>query len=97
MPSSTSTAARVKSPSTRSTGAASSIDSAMFAATSGGSSGTRYSSVKSSIVRCQLISFTCAAFQKIHATLKRSGSASSEKGTDSSQARRRSRCFIGRL
>ena len=77
-------------------GQAISIESAMLAANSGGSSGTRYSSVKSSMVRGQLMSFTCAEFQKIHATPKRSGSASTVYGTDSSQPRRRSSSLMPR-
>src|SRR5215467_3363254 len=69
---------------TSSTGVVNSIESATLAANSGGSSGTLYSSVKSSMVVSQFASFVMAEFQNTVAAPMRSGSASSAYGTRSS-------------
>src|SRR5712692_2545651 len=84
MPSRTSDAARVASPSTSSTGVVSSIETAIYAASSGGRSGTLYSSAKSSTAVFQFASLVTAEFQNTVATASRSGTASSEYGTPSS-------------
>ena len=78
MPSRTSAAGRVANPSTSSTGVVSSIVTAMYAATSGGRSGTLYSSVKSAIAVSQFASLVIAEFQNTVATANRSGTASTE-------------------
>src|SRR2546426_5887065 len=84
MPRSTSAAALVSRPSTSSTGVVNSTESARLAASSGGSSGTLYSSVKSSTVVSQFASFVMAEFQNTAAAPTRSGNASSAYGTRSS-------------
>src|SRR5262249_3793886 len=84
MHSNTSAAARVNRPRTSRTGVVNSIAKAMYAASTGGNSGTLYSSVKSEIAVSQLASFAIAEFQNTVATASRSGSARTAEGTRSS-------------
>ncbi len=74
----TSAAGRVASPSTRSTGAASSIETARYAASSGGSSGSLYSSLKRTTAVFQFASLVIAEFQNTVATATRNGRASTQ-------------------
>src|ERR1700724_408167 len=86
MPRSTSAAARVHRPSTSSTGVVTSTLTARYAATSGGSSGTWSSSVKSASAALQSASLVMPEFQNTVATARRSGTASTLYGTLSRNA-----------
>src|SRR5713101_6603802 len=82
---STAAAGRVKRPSTKNTGVVSSIVAAMYAASSGGSNGTLYSSVKSASAVSQFASLVVPEFQKTVATASRNGIARTVYDTASSQ------------
>src|SRR5258708_3540517 len=86
IPRRTSAAARVPSPRMSRTGVTSSIVTALYAASSGESNGSLYSSVKSSIAVSQLASLVMAEFQKTVATASRRGTARRVYGTHSSKA-----------
>src|SRR6266581_1120469 len=84
---STAVVGRVNKPSTSNTGAVSSIVTAIYAATSGGSNGSLYSSTNNATAVSQFASLVIAEFQNIVATASRNGIARTVYGTASSQRR----------
>src|SRR5712691_7765347 len=86
---STAAAGRVNKPSTSNTGVVSSIVAAIYAATSGGSNGTLYSSTNSATAVSQFASLVMAEFQNTVARASRNGIARAVYGTPSSQCRTR--------
>src|SRR6266581_6956878 len=86
---STAAAGRVNKPSTSNTGVVSSIVAAIYATTSGGSTGTLYSSTNSATAVSQFASLVIAEFQNTVAIARRSGIARNVYGTLSSQSRTR--------